>query len=416
MARQQKTVIAEAGTHAVLGASSSHRWMECPGSIRLSKGISRKSSSFADEGTAAHKLGEICLADGTDAAAHLGVLIDVDGTAWEVTEEMAEAVQVRLDTVRGLLAEFPNHVHETEQRFSLDWLYPNMGGTADDVIDVPFMRVIVIDYKHGRGVPVEVAMPDGTPNPQLAIYALDPAHQGDHAEVEIIVVQPRAFHPDGPVRRHMFKSQDLLAWGKAVLLPAAQATEAKDAPLHAGDHCRFCSAKAICPEIRKQALAAAQQAFADDGLPVIPVADLVLPVPAEMDPVDLAKARALVDIMEPWFKAVKDTATALALDGAKLPGWKLVLGRQGNRAWADEKKAEGVLIGALKADAWERKLLSPAKAEKALKAAGKKPEIVDALVVRGEAKPILVPEADRRAEITMESPLEALGDYTEDTF
>lgn len=411
MARTQKLIV-EAGTHAMLGASASHRWMECPGSVRLSKGVPRKSSTFADEGTAAHKLGELCLSDGTDAADHLGLLIDVDDVAWEVTEEMAEAVQVRLDTIRGLLAEHPNHEHQTEQRFRLDWLYPDLGGTADDVIDVPFLRVIVVDYKHGKGVPVEVIMPDGTPNPQLAIYALDPAHQGDHAEVEIVVVQPRAYHPDGPVRRHVFRASELLAWGRDVLLPAAKATEAPNAPLRCGDWCRFCPAKTLCPEIRRQALSAAQQAFADDGFPVVPQAEIVLPAPGSLSPDDLAKARGLVDLLEPWFKAVKDEAHRVAVSGGKLPGWKLVLGRQGNRAWSDEKRAEGLLVGALKTEAWERKLLSPAKAEKALKAAGKDPKSIEPLVTRGEAKPALVPAADRRPEITMENPVELFGDDT----
>ena len=38
--------------HAILGASSSHRWLACPGSIRLSAGMPGTSSVYADEGTA----------------------------------------------------------------------------------------------------------------------------------------------------------------------------------------------------------------------------------------------------------------------------------------------------------------------------------------------------------------------------
>ena len=47
--------------HAALGASTAHRWMSCPGSVRLAAGIEAAASTYAEEGAAAHMLAEICL-------------------------------------------------------------------------------------------------------------------------------------------------------------------------------------------------------------------------------------------------------------------------------------------------------------------------------------------------------------------
>lgn len=44
--------------HAVLSASSSHRWLECPPSAWLNAAILDKSSEYAAEGTDAHNLAE----------------------------------------------------------------------------------------------------------------------------------------------------------------------------------------------------------------------------------------------------------------------------------------------------------------------------------------------------------------------
>ena len=44
--------------HALLSASSSHRWIECPPSARLCERVKEASTSFAREGSEAHELCE----------------------------------------------------------------------------------------------------------------------------------------------------------------------------------------------------------------------------------------------------------------------------------------------------------------------------------------------------------------------
>ena len=57
------------GNHAVLSASSSHRWMNCPPSVRLTEHMADSSSVYAAEGSEAHALCEykLCQALGMEA-------------------------------------------------------------------------------------------------------------------------------------------------------------------------------------------------------------------------------------------------------------------------------------------------------------------------------------------------------------
>src|SRR5688572_26035532 len=116
--------------HAALGASAAHRWMSCPGSVRLAAGIEAPASTYAEEGAVAHTLTEICLEDGIDALALIGR--ELNGHI--VHAEMADSVQVYLDAVRAELG--PDDLLLVEQHFSLDRLHPpgEMFGTADAVI------------------------------------------------------------------------------------------------------------------------------------------------------------------------------------------------------------------------------------------------------------------------------------------
>ena len=45
-------------SHALLSPSASHRWIECPPSVRLTEFMEDKSSAYADEGTLAHSIAE----------------------------------------------------------------------------------------------------------------------------------------------------------------------------------------------------------------------------------------------------------------------------------------------------------------------------------------------------------------------
>jgi hypothetical protein len=397
--------------HYPLSASASKRWINCPGSRIRAAQFENKSTIYAQEGTAAHKLGEMCFESNTDAADHLGEIITVEGNPFEVTEEMAEAVQVRLDFIRDTLKEFPGAEHQVECQFTLPEIHEDLGGTADDVVVIPFQKLIVADYKHGRGVAV-----DADENTQAMIYALGAAWRQDLEEVEIVIIQPRAGRKDGGIRRWSTTLTALMDWARKTLAPAAQATEDPNAPCVAGDWCRFCPAAAMCPETRKTVMAAAQIAFDDAYLPI--QAAPMLPNLTTLDPAQVSRLLTLAEIVEPWFKNVREFAREGLQSGKFVPGedgfmFKMVQGKPGNRKYADEQKAEGVLMGHLKQKALDVRLKSPAQAEKALKelaASGQSRNlknakdaraVLDLLTVRPEGKLAMVPVADPRPAVAL---------------
>ena len=370
--------------HSILGASSSHRWLNCPGSIRLSAGMPKTSSKYADEGTAAHELAETCLRSGGAANSYLGKIITVNETAYEVTHEMADAVQLYLDV---LSADYKsagfNPVLAIEQRFHLDWLYDGMFGTNDALVGQPFGLLRVYDFKYGAGVAVDV-----TDNTQLMYYALGAAHGETYDEVELIIVQPRAQHVDGPVRRQRMSVAELDRWADQVLLPGAEKTEKADAPTNAGEWCRFCPAMAICPAQKEVAVRSAQFAFQDK--PQAP------PMAASLAPSELRQILDKASMIEAWLESCREHARLLLEQGADPNdlGYKLVAGRA-SRKWIDEADAEKFLT-TLDIDPFEHKLKSPAQAEKALRGPAKKALEDMVQTVRGVQ---LAPLSDKREAV-----------------
>lgn len=373
--------------HAVLGASSAYRWMACPGSVRLSAGIPSRSSRYADEGTAAHQLAEECLRAADErqfARMHVGEWQAVRGQLWEVTEEMAEAVQVFLDTVRA--AVLPGDTLLIEQRFDLSAaVHPGMFGTNDACVVSPNRKTLfVFDYKHGRGHAVEAKG-----NPQLRYYALGALlHSGAPVgKIVMTIVQPRAAHKDGPVRSETISALDLMEWA-ADLKDAAVATEAADAPIRAGEHCTFCPAAAICPALRDRALEAAMADFAGATI-TVPASPSVLSVD------QLARLLDHADLIDDWLAAVRAHALHLAESGVAVPGYKLVQ-KRATRKWRAEEEVPQALsaLGVSPEDTHKRVLLSPAQIEKLLPK--EKRAALDALVVKESSGVNLVPDADPR--------------------
>ena len=276
--------------HSNLGASSAYRWMSCPGSVKLSANIPRKDTSFSLEGTAAHSLGEIAYAADLDPSNWLGEKIE----GIVVTADMVDAVRVYVEFLKDL----KSNGYDTliEHRFDLSKLSPPspMFGTSDCVAyHAGERRLIVGDYKHGAGVAVEVEE-----NSQLKYYGLgallqlSPSQRVD--EIELVIVQPRAQHKDGPIRRWTCSVDHLLDFSSE-LIERAQLTMRDDAPLAAGKHCRFCPAQPMCPELHKETQLVAASEFSDK-----PLLDPRLLSPAQLSDV-LEKA----DLVEDWLRSVR---------------------------------------------------------------------------------------------------------------
>ena len=342
--------------HAVLSASGSSRFLACAGSIRMSEGIPSTTSVYAFDGSCAHVLAETCLEKNDAAARYVGTQMKCQGKAFTITLEMAEAVQIYLDAVwASLIQGDKGTTLDVEKKFKLDWLYPGLYGTCDAVVSEPFGKISIFDLKYGQGVAVEAKN-----NSQAMYYALGGSRGGIYEEVELVIVQPRAFHPDGPVRRFRMPIEDLEKWGQEVLLPGAKATENPDAPLVVGDHCRFCPALAICPKQRENAMEVAKNVFLD--VPKAP------PVPEAMTQLELRKVLDVADTVDAWFNACRAYAKSLLETGKATDdlGYKLVHGRK-TRSWVSDDLAQDWLESILGQEAYSKKLLTVAQAEKVLK-------------------------------------------------
>ncbi|RLA23544.1 MAG: DUF2800 domain-containing protein, partial [Gammaproteobacteria bacterium] len=89
--------------HAKLSASGSAQWIGCPGSINACQHIKDTSSTFADEGTLAHELADICLSNAKDAETYIGKTLAIELSIPSlITKDMADYVQEYLDYVTSL--------------------------------------------------------------------------------------------------------------------------------------------------------------------------------------------------------------------------------------------------------------------------------------------------------------------------
>jgi hypothetical protein len=387
--------------HSTLGASKAERWMNCPGSVRLEAGLPDQTSEYAKEGTAAHSLAERAL--GKELDCNVWLETEIEGVL--VTEEMCDAVQVFVDHVRGrrfvLQAGATLPTMYIEHRFDLTPLNPPgpMFGTSDVTLWEPATKTLeILDYKHGRGVAV-----DATENPQLLYYALGAVVELKvrPERIAVTIVQPRGSHPAGIIRRYELGFDELVAFKKE-LFERAVATTAPDAPLKAGGHCKFCKALATCPAQKEQAVAVAQAEF-DSPFAAPPAPELLT-----LDELDVVLRHA--DQLEDWLGAVRQHVIRQLDAGIEVPGWKLVP-KRAMRRWADEEQATRMLESMLLDDAYTKKLLTVAQAEKALKTYGTK--LPERLVTKESSGFNLAPASDPRtaalpsAQTDFDVPVEA---------
>jgi len=118
----------------------------------------------------------------------------------------------------------------------------------------------------------------------------------------------------------------------------------------------------------------------------------------------LSMAMAKVDLVEAWCKAVRGEVERRLLAGETVDGWKLVEGRKGNRAWADEAAAEEMFKRSFRLrddEMYTKKLISPTAAEKLLKDTPKRLKRAMDLMTRSEGKPSVAPAADRRPALAV---------------
>ena len=398
----------------IFGASGFERLMLCPGSAVLAADAPRKSSQYSAEGTAIHAASADVLNGGTWPLQ--GYKVSADGFDFTWDADMESVGQAYVDYVQGLDGDFLMVEQRVQFGQAVGVDDPEDGfGTADAIVGKG-SELIVIDLKCGRGVAVQAE-----DNPQLMLYAIGALAEcdgvaGDFDTVRLVIVQPR----NGGVSEYVLTVGELGEWARSVALPAAQrvAAAVDRAPVM-GDGgfalsylnptekgCKFCAAKATCPALRDEValtVGASEPASPDEFL-----TDMQPTGTGAYEASDwLAACLSKVDLIEDWCKAVRAEAERRLCEGQEVPGYKLVAGKKGARAWADEAQAEEVLRKQMRLPiekAYNLKLITPPQAEKLAKAGDIGPRQwpkLQALITQGEGKPHVAPESDPRPAITV---------------
>jgi len=395
--------------HAKLSPSASKRWMNCPGSVSLidyliEQGLieADTTSDYAEEGSAAHLLGEWGLTKDPDINNYIGVKIYGD---WKVTEEMCEAVQVYLDFIWGCINHYNSDDYNVEMGVEIKcslkvYLIPGLdGGTSDVVLVITDLftgeiTIHVIDYKHGKGVAVDVI--DNSQAKQYGLgtlLKLPKKQQKNVTNVILTIVQPRAFHPDGVIRSWEISAKDLLAWGSDILVPAAKATHEDDAPLVPGDEqCRFCPAKGQCKALYAKTQEIAMLDFKDEALPD----------PRVMTDEQMMVVLDAADLINEFIKAViKESRNRLDAGSEDYEHrYKLVKSKTHRKL--NENAVEDLSLYIDEDALFEKKLKCLGAIEKALKPDYSKKEIIEIMqevTTKPDGALVIAPVTDKRQAI-----------------
>lgn len=328
--------------HALLSASSSHRWLACPPSARLCENYEDKGSEYAQQGTDAHSLCEhkLKLALGMKTKDPTENLSFYD-------EEMEECASGYVEFVLELVEEAKKSCKDTvvliEQRLDFSRFVKDGFGTGDCVI-IADGTLYIIDYKHGKGVEVSAVE-----NPQMMLYALGALELFDGIydidTVRMAIYQPRKEN----VSVCVMSKDDLILWAYNDLMAKAELAYNGEGEFKAGEHCRFCKAKAVCRKRAEYNLELARYDFA---------------MPTTLENEEVAAILTKADELALWAADVKEFALKQALSGVKYDGFKVVEGRS-NRKYKDEK-AVADTVSKAGYDPYEPKLLGITAMEKLL--------------------------------------------------
>ncbi len=365
--------------HARLNASSSHRWMMCPPSVKLSEQFADTPSQYAEEGTYLHELSELKLHRylGDMMPEVIEQLYDqhkdnefYSDEAESVTDEYAAFCIETIEAVRSGCAD---PLVMVEHRLDYSEYVPDGYGTGDLVI-VADGTLEIIDFKGGRGVRVEA-----NHNSQLMLYGLgallefDPLY--DIQNVRMSIVQPRLSN----VSTFEMTADELLHWADTEVRPKAQLAFEGKGDFCAGEHCRFCKARYTCRARSEYFMQLAARDFkAPDLLTDEEIVD-ILPV---------------AESLNNWVTDLLAYATQQAVDGKVWPGYKLVAGRS-VRKYTSEAEIIKAATEAGYTDIYKTVLLGVGDLEKRI---GKKAfkDVLGKYVVKPVGAPTLVPETDSR--------------------
>lgn len=320
----------------IVGGSTADRVINCPGSVALTAQMPPQvESSYMREGTMLHEL--------------ISQIVFEEPETRKSAIDKADLTDAQREKIETALRLFDTEVDPefyltgaTEAKVAFPW-DTSVFGTADVIgkrREPDAHRAIVLDWKFGDGV-----MVDAKENQQLLFYAAA-AWASDHwafkdiRYLELVIIQP-------PFIRSWTTDIDRLEKFNDELAMAVHRAQQPDAPVATGDHCRFCPAKPICPQMTGAVERAVRQKV------------------LEITPERMGAMMTLAQSAEDWASDVRKLVQQTLKSNVAVPGWKLVP-TQARRQWVNEADALAALQ-ALVPDAPLMELRSPAQVEKILK-------------------------------------------------
>ena len=376
-------------SHAILSASSSHRWMNCTPSARLEREFADRETEAAAEGTAAHALCEHKLRRALKMRSRKPVSkydcdeMDAytDGYVEFVLEQLAQA---KLECADPLVL--------IEQRLDFSCWVPEGFGTGDCLI-VADKLLHIIDFKYGQGVLVEAEE-----NPQMMLYALGALRLFDSlydiTEVSMSIYQPRREN----VSTWTISVDELNAWAENTLKPKAELAHKGEGEYLPGSWCQFCKAAVKCRARAEEKLQLARFEFA--------------PPPLLSDE-EIEDILTKLDDLTKWASEIQAYAQDAAINHGKVwQGFKLVATRT-NRRYTDEEAVVQAAKDAGYTDIFRKSLIPITEMEKLM---SKKEfnRILGALVEKPQGRPTLVPVTDKRPALTNTGAGDDFTEFKED--
>ena len=362
--------------HAVLSASSSHRWLNCSPSARLEQEFEDRETEAAAEGTAAHALCEHKLRRALKLQSRRKPISRYDSDEMDMHTD--SYVQFVLETLAEVRRHCADPLINIEQRLDFSCYVPDGFGTGDCII-IGDKIMHVIDFKYGQGVLVEAEH-----NPQMMLYALGALRLFDSLydidEVAMTIYQPRREN----ISTWSIPVDELNAWAENELVPKARLAYEGKGEYRPGPWCTFCKAAVKCRARAEEKLRLAQYEFAKPPL---------------LTDTEIEDILGKLDDLTRWAEEIKTYAQDAALNhGKQWHGYKVVEGRS-VRKYSNEDAVVEAANAAGYHDIFRKTLLPLTEMERLM---GKQEfqSILGGLIIKPAGKPTLVPASDKRPAIT----------------
>lgn len=385
-------------THAVASPSKAAMWLECANALSANEGQPEGDKKAADLGTDKHELLTLCLIFTMNARDYEGHVL---GKGHVVNNELARDVQTVIDNVRECITYYERLgctvTLELDTSVPIEHITGEKGATG--TLDVALLAkwpdglftLIVIDAKFGY---YEVSADN---NPQLIMYGsgyLSTLDASKCTEVSLVIDQPAH-----GVNEWLTSSAKINNWVQDYARPRA---EKALAIYNRGDGsalklenfsvtekgCKWCKAKATCPALQAQLEKDFETKSDSEDTPLEHLGELF----------------PRLQLMEDWIKAVRGRVEHEMLAGKRIPGLKLVSGKRGNRAWANEEEAEALMkkFKMKQGQMYSFKLLGPKPILETLKDQPRRIKQIESLITQAEGKPSVVLESDKRPSLEIE--------------